>query len=521
MSTLPLAPGVTAATMTATLADFTSIVGQQWVLSDREDRDAYLDLFALDTRRNLPAAAVAPASVEEVREIVRAANRHKVPLWPISRGKNYGYGGAAPRLTGSVILDLSRMKGIHFDVANGTVLVEPGVDFFDLHDYIQANNLPYWLSVPGNSWGSVAGNALDRGVGYTSYGDHSAKICGLEVVMPDGDLVRTGMGAMDPPTGWQLYRYGFGPAWDQMFVQSNFGVVTKLGLWLLPAPETMLGLDIELDKPEDLGWIVDAVAPFRRDGTLQQAPSIGNWLRAAAVLTTRADWYDKPGALPDSVIAAIRKKFSVGWWSLNLRVFGYADINEVTLKLIRDRILVAGTPLSVKETRWRSGDPPERSLFAGYPVTFPLQNAAWHGGRGGHIAFSPIMPMTGDVALAQFRRNYARFQQYGFDYQASFSLGERHMTKVNTIIFDRDDDDMVRRIYRIFPELVAEAKAFGYGEYRTHLDFMDLVCAAYDFNAGALRRLNERLKDALDPNGIIAPGKSGIWPARYREARGQ
>jgi 4-cresol dehydrogenase (hydroxylating) len=53
-----------------------------------------------------------------------------------------------------------------------------------------------WLSVPGNSWGSVAGNALDRGLGYTPYGDHSARICGLEAVLPDGGLVRTGMGAM-------------------------------------------------------------------------------------------------------------------------------------------------------------------------------------------------------------------------------------------------------------------------------------------------------------------------------------
>jgi 4-cresol dehydrogenase (hydroxylating) len=47
-------------------------------------------------------------------------------------------------------------------------VVEPGVGFYDLYDYIQQHNLPYWTSVPGNSWGSVLGNALDRGVGYTT-----------------------------------------------------------------------------------------------------------------------------------------------------------------------------------------------------------------------------------------------------------------------------------------------------------------------------------------------------------------
>ena len=66
---------------------------------------------------------------------------------------------------------------------------------------------------------------------------------------------------------------------------------------------------------------------------------------------------------------------------------------------------------------------------------------------------------------------------------------------------------------------MADAKAKAYGEYRTHIEYMDLVASTYDFNNGALRRLNERVKDALDPNGIIAPGKSGIWPANRRGKR--
>jgi 4-cresol dehydrogenase (hydroxylating) len=407
------------------------------------------------------------------------------------------------------------MKKIELDADNGTVLVEPGVGFFDLYDHLQKNRIPLWLSVPGNSWGSVAGNALDRGVGYTPYGDHSAQICGLEVVLPTGALVRTGMGAMKGSPNWQLYRNGFGPGWDQMFCQSNFGIVTKLGLWLMPEPEALLGYDFELDKPEDLGWAVDTLAPLRREGVIRQAPSMGNWLRSAAVMTTRNQWTHDKGPLGEDVVTAIRKRFNIGWWSVQVRTYGHLDIAEAALKVIAKAF--GNKPLlAMKPVRWVRGDPPEGSPFSGVPISFPLANANWHGGRGGHIGYSPVLPAKGDLAMEQFRHTYALYQKYGMDYHASFAFGERSLTNVNQLLFDRDNPDMMGRVDAMFRELVSDARARSYGEYRTHIEYMDLVASTYDFENGAMRRLNEAVKDALDPNGIVAPGKSGIWPASRR-----
>ena len=518
MAEVPLPPRMTLAQLGAARRDLEAALGSDKCFFTDLDRRTYQDKFAVDDAAHHPAGAVAPTSVEEVQAVMRVASTHGLPVFPIARGKNLGYGGSAPVLAGSVVLDMSRMKAIQFDERQGTVLVEPGVGFYDLYDYLQANDLPYWLSTPGNSWGSVMGNALDRGVGYTPYGEHTKHICGLEVVLASGEVVRTGMGAAaDAPT-WQAYPFGFGPGWDQMFVQSNFGVVTKMGLWLMPEPESLMGMDVEFDRPEDLKVMVDTIAPLRRERLLTQSPSIGNWLRAAAVLTTREEWTSEPGALSDTVIDAIRRRFGIGWWGVSLRLYGREDVNRAALRVLNDAIGAAG-PMSVRPTEWRRGEPIERTGWTGTPITFPMQNVNWYGGRGGHIGFSPVLPQDGDLALAQFRRTYDRYREYGMDYQGSFAFGERHLVNVNAMIFDKDSPEMMAKIDPFFRQLVADAKQQGYGEYRTHLDYMDLVAQSYDFNGNSLLKLNERVKNALDPNGIIAPGKSGIWGRAFAGER--
>lgn len=65
-------------------------------------------------------------------------------------------------------------------------------------------------------------------------------------------------------------------------------------------------------------------------------------------------------------------------------------------------------------------------------------------------------------------------------------------------------------------ELIAACAAEGYGEYRTHILFADQVAQTYGWNNQALRTFNETIKDSLDPNGILAPGRNGIWPKTYR-----
>lgn len=515
----PLPPGVGATAMQRFLRAAASLVGARWVLQDPTDRNAYLDLYAPgDESLHAAAAAVAPASVEEIRAVVRLANEFRVPLWPVSRGKNLGYGGAAPRVPGSVVLDLGRLNRIlEVDPDLGYCLLEPGVGFFDLYRHLDEHDIPLWMSVPGNAWGSVVGNALDRGIGHTAFGDHAARVCGLEVVLPDGDLLRTGMGGMTGSPSWNLFRHGFGPAWDAAFTQSNYGIVTKLGLWLAPAPEALTNLRLPLPNPEDIGWCIDVLRSLKMRGIIHQMLSVSSYIGAATMRSQRHDWQEDPAPLSESAIAAIRRTFDVGWWNFTVQLSGHPEVNAIHARLVREAF-AGRTEATFRETHWQRGEPREKS-GVGVPSVLALQMANWHGGRGAHLGFSPVMPPTGRHALAQFRRTRARYEEHGSDYFGTFYLGDRHMLNVNMLMFDRDNAAMVARTRQLFETLIADAKAEGYAEYRTHLDYMDAVAEGFDFNDHALRRFNERVKDAVDPNGILAPGKSGIWPRRFREQR--
>ena len=84
-------------------------------------------------------------------------------------------------------------------------------------------------------WGSVIGNSLDNGVTYLPYGsDMAACRAAWRSCSPAASCMRTGMGAMPGNQSWHVYKRGLGPTLDQLFMQSNFGIVTKMGVWLMP-----------------------------------------------------------------------------------------------------------------------------------------------------------------------------------------------------------------------------------------------------------------------------------------------
>lgn len=515
-----LAPGISEETMLEVFNAMRTVVGNDWVFTE-EATGPYEDPYTITNDETLfkPSGAVAPKTTEHVQAIVEIANQYKVPLWTISCGKNHAYGGAAPRVSGSVVLDLKRMnKIIEVNEEFAYALVEPGVSYFDLYEYIQEKGYKLWIDVPDPGWGSVVGNALEHGVGYTPYGDHFGMQCGMEVVLPNSEIVRTGMGAMPGNNTWQLFKYGYGPYFDGIFTQSNFGVVTKMGIWLMPEPPGYRPYMISFEREEDIDQIVEILRPLKVNGIIQNAATIRSLHLVAAINATKSQYYSGDGAIPDDIAKEIMADQDIGMWNFYSALYGPEPIMDTFWEIIHDAFSkVPGAKFFFPEDRKNPGDVllHRAQTMAGIPRLTEYSFINWVGG-GGHIGFSPVSPTTGRDALKQYEMVKKRMNEYGFDYMSVFAIGWREMHHVVELVYDRSDADERQRADELFQLLVEEAAAEGYGEYRTHLNYMDQIADTYSWNDNALMKMTNTIKDALDPNGIMAPGKQGIWPKDMR-----
>jgi 4-cresol dehydrogenase (hydroxylating) len=494
------------------LADLRAAVGAEWVFTAEDDRASYLDPFAIgDPQEHASLGAVAPATVEQLRSVLQAANRHRIALWPISMGKNFAYGSAAPRQKGSLIVDLKRMnKVLEVDERLGYALVEPGVSFFDFKEELARRGSRLWMSGPSHSWGSVIGNALEHGVGYTPYGNHAEMICGMEVMLADGSLVRTGAGAVENTREWQCHKWPFGPNWDGLFTQSNFGIVTKMGIWLMPEPHGMAGVSIAVPRREDLSDLIEVLQRLRLDDTINAPYTLANAWRQLTSGRRRPDIYRGAGAVPRATVESVLGAAGSGWWSVIFNLFDRPAALDVRLAAIADEFAAALPDATIKVQRWQRGEPQQPWMRQEVGLS-PMAIVDWAGGRGGHTDLGPIVAPVGERVEEVYAAIERRFLEFGIDpWIGAFGVNNRALIMVADLIYNRDDADMVERCRKLFRTVCEDLTGMGIGLYRSHVTFMDEAVAMHTWGDHALPRLNERLKQLLDPNGILAPGKQGI-----------
>ncbi len=498
----------TAADFDKAVRELRAIVGDGNLIVDEASLAPYNKIMMpVPDAQHAPSAAVTPESVEQVQAIVKVLNRARIPVYPISTGKNLGYGSAAPVQRGQIVMDLRRMNRIlEVDPDLCTALVEPGVTYQQLYDYLQEKKLPLWFSCPAPS--AIAGplgNMVDRGVGYTPYGEHFMFSCGMEVVLANGEVLRTGMGSMPNSNTWQVFKWGYGPTLDGIFTQSNYGIVTKMGMWLMPAPPDFRPFSIQYPEETDITKIVDALRPLRIAMVIPNAVVIAHTLwEAPCTSVKRSDYHSGPGAISDEAVARIRKDHDIGAWNVYAALYGTKETNDANWKIIEAVAAATGGRIV---TQSKSPSLEYRfDLMKGKPNLgeFGLYN--WRGG-GGSIWFAPVSQAKGSETLKQMKLAKTILGKYGFDYVGEFIVGWRDMHHVVDLLFDRSDAEQTRKAYACYDELLNAFAKEGYGIYRANTAFAEKVAATY----GPVKRsVEKKLKKALDPNNILAPGRCGI-----------
>jgi (+)-pinoresinol hydroxylase len=554
MAILP--PGVSAADFNKALKAFESAVGKEWVITDPEEIHPYRDYFSMLKDQDdelVPSAAVCPASVEEVQAVVRAANRYKVPLYAISTGKNFAYGGPGPNLRGSVTVDLKRMNRVlEIDEKRHVALVEPGVSYMDMYNHIAERGLKVMIDTADVGWGGLMGNTLDRGIGYTlgPYRDHSNACCGMEVVLPNGELMRTGMGALPGSAAWQDYKYGFGPDPSGLFAQGNYGIVVKMGFRLMPMPEHWRTGLITVPRRRDFLPLVDMVNYltdlFVIGEPLYSSPLTG--LLGDAAFRRAALDFNEPEM---DRIAAANDRHS---WQVELQFYGsekttlanWEWATELIRRTVPDAHCFAGDSLRMPVTlaQIESTQQPypapyasvmRRNVMHGVPKLYMWRSPGrtddspdtWN---ETHIGLFSVVARSGEAVFKAQKafQDVVKRSRPGAEYVASlttplqwhpsgFFIGNSFFgTSTRN---DNSPAGKLRQLKELREVLKMNAEA-GYGDYRAPPLLQDDVAEQYSFNNHALRRFNETMKDAIDPNGILSPGRGGIWPKAHRARRG-
>jgi 4-cresol dehydrogenase (hydroxylating) len=526
--------------MSVALEQLSRAVGERHVIAEAGE----VARRSLDTSwfHAQPSAIVYPATTEEVQAVVRIANERELTLWPYGGGKNWGYGGSLPMKPGAVAVCLSRMNRIvEHDEELAYVVLEAGVTFGQLHAYLRERGSRSWCSTTDSTLeGSVIGNALDRGIGSTPYGDHFANLCGVTAVLPDGTVAEPGSATR------YTSRWGLGPYTDGTFGQSNYGIVTQAGMWLMPAPERTLLFAVQ---GEDMPGMVDALRRLALRETVRSRVKIVN---ASGVL----GYFDglagrwAPSARTERELEAARAEHGVARWSMMGAVYGSpaevrAHRQEVTrelaglgkLEFVRlDKVAALESLLARLERPSRFGvvqrgveavvrrtfgasltllkaQPHNFRLWAGEPTEKNIAFAYARAGRPapsqdldpardgcGKVWFSPLLPLRGSDASRVLAIAEPLYARHGFDFNTYLvSMSARSLVLLMSIVYSKTEPGEEARARALYEDLSREVRRAGYEPYRTG------PWATPEVPAFA-----RTIKRALDPAGVLAPGKYGV-----------
>ena len=451
------------------------------VVAQAEDGAAAQAELSESSPRRIPAILY-PTTLREVQDIVDAARANGTPLYPVSTGMNWGLGSRHPVRDDCVLVDLRRLDRIRdLNLAHGYAFIEAGVSQHALAQQLEGT--PWMLNVTTSCKdSSLLGNAMDRGEGCIR--PRRDDLLGLELVLGDGSVLHTG--GVGPEASRKFHGLGSGPDATDLFLQSSLGIATAGAFAFIPRPER----------------IDYAFASFRRDGLVEVVDTVLA-LRRDRVLDTTFRLSELPveagrtGGVPDFTLLGplLGRRAAV-------------DATEAVLREELGRLPsfrsfecgpVAEMPLThplYQRTQFFRGIPSCDLLRARFRVDdCDLDSRS----ESGWTIVATVLPLEGRAVQTALDAVTRVVDVEGLTCRLEVSAVSATTILLMTAIWFTRDADGIARMRRTQQALRVQLRAAGLHPARDGVDAVRDEGSA----GGALARI----KAALDPAGIVSPGR--------------
>lgn len=421
-----------------------------------EHRRRYASIAAELNRKLL--AVVLPDNIETLQKTVQLATAQNLSIWHQPNGA--GNGVALSDDNGPVlVVDTRRLDRIlEVNPDSAYALLEPGVSYRQLYDYLKKEKIPLWIDADRNPDHSVAGSILGRHIGYTPYGEHFLMQCGMEVVLKDGGLLRTGMGALPGNNTWQLFKYNFGPYIDGLFSQSDLGLPGKIGLWLMPAPPEYFPFMVTLSRLEDLQDVVEILRPLKIGSVIPNTVAVSHGAFDAAVSGGRRGEWIQQGELNTAKLA----EQGLGIWNVYAALYGSRDNIDLIWQAVKPALqAIDGARVFKGEERnddpvWRS----RRTLMGGGLLPSAVDFSGWGGAN--YLRLTAAAPMEGEYAMQMYRLVTETLAGIQADYLCEYALTGRTMFKQIYLPYDDGNQELKNKIKAAAVAVAARMVASGF-----------------------------------------------------------
>ncbi len=517
-------------------------IGSEHALSDTATISSY-ESATYKTDISI-TAVLTPKNAEEVQECVRIANEYKIPLYPISKGKNWGYGSKVPAENGCAVISLERMNSItDFSEDLAYITVEPGVTFQQVYDFLKEKNSNLIAPTIGStSEASLVGNALERGIGKGNYGDRFNFSCNIEVVLPNGEIINTGFGNILNAHSKNVYKWGLGPSIDGIFTQSNFGIVTKMTFWLCKKPVHFQAIFYTIKNNEQLVNVVEALRTLRLEGTLTTTSTLSNSSRVLS-MKQQFPWKDisdNNTCLPQEYLEKVQRESLQGaiWIGDDAilaqtkaigkarakrvkQVLGSAaekvvfiDSNKARIAKFLHKPLKALISVDMRELLYFFYN----SIYLGHPMDKQLSICYFRKktpvpekidpdkDKCGVMWLSPSVPFQGEHVKKVLGILESLYKKYQFEPNIGLNfMSDRAIAFTSAIIYDREVEGHDLKAMECYKEMLQTLLDAGYPPYRLGVQSMDDMISTSPEYVNFINKL----KAAIDPNNIISPNHYG------------